>query len=129
MPAHYGDESFVMTRTSDLKGSEFFAYHNINGSYSCYSWAIQRVWFYNPTLIFDSIAKEEKGWKKKCIFFYPGKENISVLNDMNYIINSIQTKNIMEYVIDFNPISEWLDNKKDISLVYTNGFFEINFKK
>jgi hypothetical protein len=130
IPAHYGDESFVMTRTSELKGSEFFSSINVSNTYTCYHWSIQHVYFYNPALVLDSIATEEKGWKIKCNFYYPISDDISILANTSYIIDTIQTDNMMKYLINSNPISEWLtNNERDFSRIYTSKFYNIYYKK
>lgn len=130
IPAHYGDESFVMTRTSELKGSEFFSSINVSSTYTCYHWSTQHVFFYKPALLFESIANEEKGWKKKCIFYYPISDDISILANTNYVIDTIQTDNMMKYLMNFNPISEWLtNNRQDFSKIYTSKFYNIYYRK
>lgn len=115
IPAHYGSESYDLTRDTELKGTEFFSLKmEPDGTYFYFFW--NYVAYHNNDLV-----------KLKKAAWGPSRNpNISVLDNVDYILNSKTYDNMMKYYQNYNPIYDVYDKiNLDNILVYNNGKFEI----
>ena len=115
IPAHYGNESFDQTLTTELSGAKFFA-ENIPGSTGSYSY------FYSTYIQFYDPKKISMRWQSFSGMYKP---NISSIDSSAYIVNSRGSYNFMTYSYGFDPVQLWISaNQDNINLFYDNGYFK-----
>lgn len=118
IPAHYGSQSFELTRTTDLKGSEFFATNIVpNSQYFYFFW--NYVAYYNNDLTLIRSASFSP-WS------YP---NVSILDKSRYIVKSRSINYMMRYYVNYDPMDDLYDNIITYSMmIYDNGGYKIHIR-
>jgi len=118
IPAHYADESYLMTHTTDLKGSEFIG-SNFMLNETLFYQLHPYVHFFDPRSI-----------NKPYYYFQVDQiPDTSILQNMSLIINSRQSYNFFTYMYGTDFLQNWvLLNNKSINLLYNNGYYKI-YKK
>ncbi len=115
IPAQYGSESYDLTRDTELKGTEFFSLKmEPDGTYFYFFW--NYVAYHDN----DLVKLKKAAWGPS------HNPNISLLDNVDYILNSKTYDNMMKYYQNYNPIYNVYDKiNLDNILVYNNGNFEI----
>lgn len=119
IPAHYGSQSFELTRTTDLKGSEFFASDVVpNSQYFYFFW--NYIAYYDNNLTTVAHASFSP-WK------YP---NITILDRSKYIIKSTSSDYMIRYYINSDPLEDIYDKIiLDTIMIYDNGDYKIHVRR
>lgn len=115
IPAHYGSESYDLTRDTELKGTEFFSLRMApDDIYFYFFW--NYIAYHNN----DLVKLKKAAWGPS---HYP---NITIIDNVKYILNSKTYDNMMKYYQNYNPIYDVYDkiNYNNV-LIYDNGAFEI----
>ncbi len=124
IPAHYGAECSDMARTTELKGAKFFA-TEINSldktdptRYNSYSYRFHPyVRYYDP---------EKVLMKWKSFIGRHDVDDLSRIDNVDYIANSNESHDFMVYQHGFDPVQIWIEqNKNNLTLFYDNGYFNI----
>lgn len=119
IPAHYGDESYMLSRTSELKGADFAGQKVISDLsyfYQMYSY----IHYFNPMTL-------NVGYYT---FSAYEKPNVSKLYDLKIIINSAGSHNRMMYMYGEDYLQNWINLNEDIlNCIYSNGEFTIARRK
>ncbi len=128
IPAHYGSEGFMATRTSELRGAEFLASKvdllSLNtpplgvqkGVYIYPSVGGRYVSFYNQSAITV---------KSRDMEFV---ETPNYINKLRYIVWGIHSSNLLIYYSGEDSIQQWIDlneNNVNITKIYNNGGLNI----
>lgn len=115
IPAHYGDECYIMTRTSELKGANF-AGQNVISSLPYFYQMYPYVHYFNPMTLNVSYYT----------FSAYENPNVSKLYDLEIIINSAGTHNRMMYMYGEDYLQNWIEqNEQILNCLYANGEFTI----
>ncbi|MEM3714946.1 MAG: hypothetical protein QXF82_08375 [Nitrososphaeria archaeon] len=116
VPAHYGSESFDMTRKMDLIGSRFFAFEAYPQQYY-YDFPFY-IWYYEEE--WSVIPREES----EIAYYKSPIEIITRSIRSKYIIDSEQFDNAARFFIGANPIRIWIKQNR-VNLAYNNAHFWI----
>jgi hypothetical protein len=118
IPAHYGDESYLLTRTTELRGSEFFTEYSGDNKPYFYQF-YPYIHYFSPGLV-------STAYYTFSAYQYP---DIQILDNIDIVIDSIQTRNRLIYLFGQDYIKNWISTNRVHSSLYDNGYFTLYSKR
>jgi hypothetical protein len=116
-----GEASWPQVLTTELKGTQFFALKVKPEERYFYGVGGTLVLYHNPnlTVAFSPVVPP--------LAQGPGKADISVLNDLHYVIISRQGSDSPIFAWGEDPYAAWPQTEagKRADLIYNNGYFQI----
>lgn len=125
IPAHYGSEAFMAAKSSEIKGSEFFASK------------VDILTFYQPPLLTHGIYIYPHGGSRYISYFNTSiitveSQDLSYLDfrlkRVRFIIWGINSVNLDKYYTGEDQLQQWIyqnENNTNITLIYNNEGFKL----